>query len=191
MMKKSVFQRPTTISFFQKDYEELYELFKLIDYDNRGFVLVKDVIEVLSSLGLEIKTNLLYQILAYFKKNGKEKLDYEEFKDVLTKKLNNYNNDDDLEKLFGVYRQNSEKINKDTLKKVSKILGENLESDDINRMIRIADKDFDGSVGFDDFYDILTEKYSAEQFNFFNKAKKKGKKSFRMSRRSHHKKKKF
>ena len=189
MMKKSVFQRPTTISFFQKDYEELYELFRLIDYDNRGFVLVKDVLEILSSLGPEIKTNLLYQISIYFKKNGKEKLDYEEFKDVLTKKLNNYNNDDDLEKLFGVYRQNNQEINKDSLKKVSKILGENLENDDINRMIKLADKNFDGSVSFDDFYEILTEKYSKEQYEFFDQnKKKKGKKSFRMSRRSYKKK---
>jgi Ca2+-binding EF-hand superfamily protein len=190
MRKTTTMTRPTTMSFFQKDYEELFDLFRLIDYDNRGFVMVSDVLEVLNSLGLEVRTNLLYQILFFLKKNGKEKLDYDEFKDILTKKLNNYENDDDLEKLFGVYRQNNKEIDKDSLKKVAKILGENLEDDDVRRMIQIADTNFDGNVNYNNFYDILTKKYSNEEYEFFNPNKKQTKNSVtnRSSQRTSQKK---
>ena len=81
---------------------------------------------------------------------------------------------------------NHTQINKDTLKNISKILGENLENDDIRRMIQLADDNFDGNVNFEDFVNILSEKYTVEHYEFFN-PNKKVKKSLRLSRRKNKK----
>lgn len=51
------------------DYEEIREIFNLVDYDNRGFILVDDMISILDSLHDDAKTTLLYQILTYLKAN--------------------------------------------------------------------------------------------------------------------------
>lgn len=42
--------------------------------------------------------------------NNKDKLFYEDFVELLTKKLTNLEDEEDLEKIFGVYRQSNEKI---------------------------------------------------------------------------------
>ena len=126
------------------DQDELRELFNLIDYDLRGFILVDDMISILDSLHEDSKSTLLYQILTYLKINGKDKLFYEGFVELLTKKLTNLEDEEDLEKIYGVYRQDNPKIKFETLKVLAKNLGERADDDDLRNMLLIADPDQNG-----------------------------------------------
>lgn len=49
--------------------EEIREIFNLIDYDNRGFVLVDDFINILESLHDYAKGTTLYMMLTNMKAN--------------------------------------------------------------------------------------------------------------------------
>ncbi len=167
-MKKSNVKH--NMNFFaEKDYQEIIDLFHLIDYENKGFIMVQDVLDILDAVGYESRTNLLYQILNSLKVNGLRKIYQEEFKDIMTKKLGVNGEEDDLKIIFGVYKQNSKFIDLDTLRRISKELGENLDDDDLRRMIKIADSNEDGIVDYDDFYDVMMSDYDADYFHFFDK----------------------
>lgn len=88
----------------ERDFQELEDLFVMIDQDKNGFVFVQDLIDIVETLGYEFRVNQLYQILKYMKNNQKNKVYYEEFKDLLTKRLS-LDEEEDLEKIYGVYKQ--------------------------------------------------------------------------------------
>ena len=94
-------------------------------------------------MGLEIKSNLLYQMLKYLKSEGKEKINYDDFFDIMAKKLTNAENDEEMLKnykmIYGVYKQSDKSINFDTLKRVQKELGEHIDEDTLRRMIKLGD----------------------------------------------------
>ena len=69
------------------NFDELREIFDLVDYDHRGFVLVEDFLEILESLHEQARGTTLYMLLTSAKANGQDKIFYEEFHELLTKKL--------------------------------------------------------------------------------------------------------
>lgn len=83
-IKNSLFKKNTNQLF---DYQEIKDLFNLVDIDKKGFIKVTDLIEILESLGREFRSDTLYQILNYYKRRNQKVIYFEQFKSLLTQKL--------------------------------------------------------------------------------------------------------
>ena len=61
-------------------------------------------------------------MLKYLKSEGKEKIHYDDFYDIMAKKLTSAENDEEMLKnykmIYGVYKQSDKSVSFDTLKRV-------------------------------------------------------------------------
>ena len=90
------------------------------------------------------------------KKNGHSKIDFDQFIDAISSKLSEMDLKKDLSKFFSLFieDENTDKIEYDHLRKVD----QNLKTVQIKEMIEKADKDKDGKINFEEFYDIITKR---------------------------------
>ena len=67
-------------------------------------------------------------------------------------------NDDELREIFNIFAfEGTEYITAVSLKRVMTTLGEKMSNDDINAMIKAADKDKNGKISFEEFKQIITK----------------------------------
>lgn len=80
---------------------------------------------------------------------GNGEIDFEEFVMMMAKKNQDADTEKELKEAFSVFDQDCDGfINTKELKQVMSNLGENLTDDDVEAMIREADKDGDGKISF-------------------------------------------
>lgn len=145
--------------FFDLEHEEIADLFAVLDENRKGHVQVQELMNAISSIGFEARQTIIYRLLHNIKANGKKTISFNEFKDLMTKKLNETKRKQDIEKIFQIYNKNSTFIDFKMLREMAKELGESIDDSDIQRMIKLADSDKDGKVSFDDFFDVMIEPY--------------------------------
>ena len=90
------------------------------------------------------------------KLNGYSKIDFDHFIDAISSKLSEMDLEQDLSKFFSLFigEENVDKIEYNHLRKVAQYL----KYEQIKEMIEKADKDRDGKINFEEFYDIITKK---------------------------------
>lgn len=139
---------------------EIKEAFDLFDTDKSGQIDTNELKNALNQLGIEAKNQTLQSILADIDKNGDEKIDFDEFIDMMTAKISDKDTEEDLEKVFNLFvgESGSDKIEISDLKRICRELNENISDEELNEMIVRADLDKDGAVSFEDFYAIITGK---------------------------------
>ena len=141
------------------EIEEIREAFNLFDTDGSGTIDPKELKEAMKTLGFEAKNQSIYQMISDIDKDGSGSIDFEEFLDMMTAKISDTDSKEDIRKVFNLFDDdNTGKISLKNLKRVAKELGENMTDDELVEMIQRADKDKDGEINFEEFYDIMTKK---------------------------------
>jgi len=88
---------------------------------------------------------------------GNGEIDFEEFVMMMAKKNQDADTEKELKEAFSVFDQDCDGfINTKELKQVMSNLGENLTDDDVEAMIREADKDGDGKISFKGISDCFS-----------------------------------
>lgn len=104
----------------------------------------------LDSLGEEPQKQTLYISLKQQLENGQAHLDFYEFLEVMSSRVSSRDTKADMKKVFAMLdEENKGFISIDTLKKVVKDLGDNIEESELQEMIEAADLDKDGLVSAD------------------------------------------
>ena len=146
------------MDFKETTQEDFKEMFTMLDSHKNGKVLINDLKKVMESLGNQGRTSMVYHLLIYHENQGKSYIDYSEFLEIMTQKLNEVSSETDFEKIFSCFDPKLEYIDFDRLQKVANDLNENLEMVDLKQMIKVCDSDKDGKVSFEDFHQMLTTK---------------------------------
>lgn len=150
------FERP---GLSEDEIVEIKEAFDLFDPDRTGYVSPRDLREAMSALGYELKNQTIFQMIANLEKDEVTQLDFQEFLNIMTARINEKESKEDIRKVFRLFDEdNSGYITSQNLKKIAKDLGETMEDIEIREMIERADTDGDGRVTFEDFYSIMTKK---------------------------------
>lgn len=80
----------------------------------------------------------------------------EEFKSVMSKNLEDRYSRNEIKKIFDLFDENkSQKINFQNLRTIADEIGEAITDDELNEIIEEADKDGDGELNFQEFYNIM------------------------------------
>ena len=150
------FERP---GLSEDEIMEIKEAFDLFDTEKRGFVSPRDLREAMAALGYELKNQTIYQMIANLEKDNVSEIDFQEFLNLMTARINEKESKEDIRKVFRLFDEdNTGYITAQNLKRIAKDLGENMEEIEIREMIERADTDGDGRITFEDFYSIMTKK---------------------------------
>ena len=145
----------------EDDIEEIKEAFDLFDSDGSGTVEPRELKSAMVSLGFEAKNATLFHVVTELDKDGSGSIDFEEFLGMMTSQMGDHDSKDDIRKIFTLFDiDKTGHINIKNLKKIARDLGETCDDDELLDLIRKGDSDGDGQVSFEDFYNIMTKRFS-------------------------------
>ena len=140
----------------KEEIEEIREAFILFDTDGSGMIDSKELKSAMQSLGFEAKIQTIYQMLGDIDKDGNGGIDFDEFLDMMTAKMNDKDSREDIQKVFNLFDEDqSGKINIRNLKRVAKELGETMSDAELLEKIEQADVDQDGEISQEEFFSII------------------------------------
>lgn len=89
-------------------------------------------------------------------KNNSNSIDFEEFLDMMTSKMNERESKEDLSKVFRLFDDNNTgTITVGDLKKIAYDLQEDASEEELAQMVEIADSNGDGAVTMEDFFRLF------------------------------------
>jgi Ca2+-binding EF-hand superfamily protein len=113
----------------------------------------------MTSLGFESKNGAIFQMISDLDTDGNGTIDFQEWLNLLTKKVNDKDSRENINKIFYLFDdERTGFISVKNLRRVAQELGENVPESELEELIRRADTDCDGLVSEEEFFTILTRK---------------------------------
>ena len=145
----------------KEDINELKQCFDFFDTNGTGKIDPKELKAAMQSLQFDSKNPVIYQLIEDLDTSEAEKnggVSFEDFIKFINYKFGDKKSEEGLRRIFGLFvgETNSNEINFNSLKKVSKEIGEDLNDGEIKEMLERASKDGE-KLTFEEFYDIVTK----------------------------------
>ena len=138
---------------------EVKEAFNVFDSEQSGSLDARELKAALKALSINLSKDEIRQIYADFGKDTREKINQEEFFEIVTPRLPDRHTKDYIKMIFKYFDlDNNDKISLRNLKKIAQEIGENLSEEEFKEILEEADRDNDGYIGFDDFYRIMRKR---------------------------------
>ncbi len=143
----------------EEQFLEVKEAFNVFDSEQSGGLDARELKAALSALNVKISKDEIRQIYSEFGKDIKDKINQEEFIEIVTPRLPDRHTKDYIKMIFKYFDlDNNEKISLRNLKKIAQEIGENLSDEELKEILEEADRDNDGFIGFEDFYRIMKKR---------------------------------
>jgi Ca2+-binding EF-hand superfamily protein len=147
----------------RKELLSVKKLFRLYQ-DRDGTIDPHEVILSMQTLKLHEKNPVIYELFEEFDtpENSRNRLDYEEFVELLNEKLSDKDSQKAISRIYEVFLGNSpgETLTFDILKKVSQDVGEEMSDSQIRELLERAGQN-GKELTFDEFYAVMTKKVNA------------------------------
>ena len=133
------------------------DAFKTFDTDEDGYLSLKELKDLLISLGQDVTNEELVEMTNEIDIEGNGTIDFKEFILLMARKMRDYDNEDEYIEAFRIIdKNNDDLISKEELKEAMTIIGqfvwgESPTDADIEYMIKEADTDGDGFLHYSDF----------------------------------------
>lgn len=144
--------------------EELNDIFSIFDADQSGAIDPKEIRTQMRALGFEADNTTIYQLISDLDSDGSQKLEFTEFTGLLRDNLGMYTSEyttrEGMREVFDymddlVPGNRDGQIDASNLKRIAKVLGDNITDAEIDVMINGADRSGRGHVTVDDFYALM------------------------------------
>ncbi|CAI5729874.1 unnamed protein product [Peronospora destructor] len=153
---KGTVQKNKKVALTEEQKQEIREAFDLFDTTGSGTIDVKELKVAMRALGLEPEKEEITKLIAEIQRDGRNAIEFTEFVDLLTPKLNEMDSRKEVLKAFHLFDDDETgKISFSNLKRVAKELGENMTDEELQEMIDEADRDGDGEIDKDEFLRIM------------------------------------
>lgn len=140
----------------QDQIREVKEAFHVFDTNGDGCITATELKKLVTSLGYNITEAELMDMMNQIDADGNGAIDFPEFLALMSKNLDDCDPEDILKESFKVFdRDGSGFIGVSELDRVFKLLGQDFKDYEIEAMIKAADVDGDGLVGYDDFMKMM------------------------------------
>ncbi|KII62065.1 Calmodulin [Thelohanellus kitauei] len=138
---------------------EFKEAFSLFDKDGDEVISPKELDSVMRSLGQTPTEQEIMDMINEVDTDKSGTIDFNEFLLMMVKRLPKVESSVEMREAFKVFDKNGDgKITAEELKNVMEKLGEQLQDEQINEMIKEADLDADGMVSFEEFCKMMSPK---------------------------------
>ena len=141
----------------EEEIIEIKDAFDLFDTDHCGTIETHDLKNAMESQGFQNKSPTIFKMVCELDVEGKGRVDFEEFLDMMTENTVDESSKEEIRKVFNLFDiDQTGYIELKNLKKIARELGESLREEDIVELITKSDADGDGKVSFQEFYDIMS-----------------------------------
>ena len=138
---------------------EFKEAFALFDKDGDGTITTKELGTVMRSLGQNPTEAELQDMVNEVDADGSGTIEFPEFLNLMAKKMQDTDSEDELVEAFKVFDKDGNGfISAAELRHVMTNLGEKLNEEEVDEMIREADQDGDGQVNYEEFVKMMMGK---------------------------------
>lgn len=139
--------------------DEYREAFSLFDEDGDKFITTRELANVFRSLGQNPNDDHIAEMIKDADRDGDGTVDFEEFLGMMLKSLRNSDTEESLRESFNIFASYTDSgeygLSPSNLQKVMAAMGEKLTDEEAEQMVRLADKDLDGFVSFQEFVDYM------------------------------------
>ena len=144
----------------RKELNSIRKLFRLYQ-DRNGTIDPHEVLTSMQTLKLNEKNPVIYEIFEEFDtpENSKNRLDYDEFVDLLNEKLSDRDSQKAISRIYEIFLGDSpsDTLTYESLKKVSQDVGEEMSDDQTRELLERASQN-GKELTFDEFYAVMTKK---------------------------------
>ena len=140
----------------QKDLKLIKDSFYNHDVEKTNEIDIDELKQALEKYGIEYQNDESFQkIFDEAEKGGSTSIDFDEFINVVTKRMSDIDQMNELQKVFLLFL-GDENVDKIEFRHIRKECP-NLTDEEIKEMIEKADEDKDGKINFEEFYNIVTK----------------------------------
>ncbi|KAJ7533108.1 hypothetical protein O6H91_13G033700 [Diphasiastrum complanatum] len=143
----------------EDERQEIRMAFELFDTRKTGKLSYRDVKVAMRAFGFEVKKAEVRKLIEDHTRDGTEKVDLDEFMDIMTVKYREKDPDEELAKAFTYFDEDGTgKITLKNLRKIARELGEHITDEELAAMIDecfAVDKDGDGEIDEGEFMAIM------------------------------------
>jgi len=149
----------TTANMSDEEIKAYRDVFALFDKDSSGTITAHELGEIMRSLGQNPSDLELQDMINEVDVDHSGSIDFDEFLKMMSTTVKAQDFAHETRAAFDVFdKDGSGTISADELRQVMKSLGENLTDDEIDEMIREADKDRNGTIDYEEFVQLLSPK---------------------------------
>jgi len=131
---------------------EYREAFSVFDKNGDGFIGWKELGTVMKTLGLNPTEDELQQMVAEVDTDGNGEIDFDEFVEMMVKKMEEDKSDEEILECFQVLDRDGDGfISESDLRDIMTTMGEKFTDEELSDMIREVDADMDGQVSYEEF----------------------------------------
>ncbi len=150
----------TTPVLSRKELGAVKKLFRLFQ-DRDQTIDPHEVIVSMQTLRFNEKSPVIYELFEEFDtpENSKNRLDYEQFVELLSAKLSDTDSQKAIERIYEAFLSESNKdtIDFDVIKKVAKDVGDDITDEQIRAMLERCSQN-GKDMTFEEFYEVMTKK---------------------------------
>jgi calmodulin len=138
---------------------DLKEAFEMFDRDRDGWIGVKEVGNIMRSLGQDLNEVELSDLMKHVDCNEENQVDFNGFLQIMQKRAKDFDIEDELVEAFKIFDKDSEgKISTEEFRHIMLTLGERLTEDEVDEMIKEADPKGEGFIDYHEFSKIILSK---------------------------------
>ena len=135
------------------------DAFKTFDLDEDGYLSLKEVSDLLMSLGMPVSEDELREMTNEVDIEGNGTVDFKEFIQLMARKLRDMDNEEEYIEAFKIFdRDGNGLISANELQHVMTSLGENVTEEEVEEMIKESDLDGDGYINYEEFVRMIVNK---------------------------------
>eukprot|EP01066_Platyproteum_vivax_P008937 Platyproteum_vivax@DN387_c0_g1_i1.p1 len=135
---------------------EIKEAFDLFDTDGSGSIDKEEILTAFKALGFEVDPNEIKKMIKEVDLDGGGDVGFDEFVKMMSQQIADRDPMQEMKKAFKLYDVNNKgKITIDDLRRVSKLIGENVEENVLQEMIKEGSKEGDPYIEFDEFISVM------------------------------------
>ncbi|EDW74292.1 uncharacterized protein Dwil_GK21454 [Drosophila willistoni] len=148
-----------SVDMSPEDLEHFRDAFALLDRAEDGHVTIQELAMFMRTLGHEPTDAELWTMINEVNMDGSGTMNFEEFLTMMQRKMREPFKEEELRAAFRIFdKANTGYIDKNSLAEVFIAVGEHLNSEEMDEIIREGDFDGDGKLNFDEFVQLLTQK---------------------------------
>ena len=146
-------------AYTEEQLAEYREAFNLLDKNGDGAISAMELNRVMKSLGINFSELDLQEVLQEIDMDGNGSIDFNSFLKLMTRQISSDDKDRDIKEAFKVFDKNGDGlISSAELNEVMTSLGEKLSERELLEIIKGADFDGDGKIGYEDFVKLIKGK---------------------------------